>query len=499
MIGRNELHDQYEDALFSLIVDEVAEQKGAELQAEADRLNEDPSTALEEELDAKYQKTIRKLLREKRRKVRRKTFLKVLKPTIIVVVIAAILFWAAYNNSSQFRANVLNFRLTLINIAADWSLIPEPSKKTESSFGPDVYRYGMPEIPTGYELKTEFSEEEADDRFYWYENQAGEVIQIEFLLGSPGTDMEIDTENAQAVTSETFNGYDGVLVEKGGAYHAAWVDTDRQVFITLVCSAVNKETVIEMTKAMKYNGFSSPLVFSYVVPQIPDGYKIDFIISNADHRFYSYVNETGSLLQINILQGDSGTNMSIDTENAQAVSEVTVNGYSGLCVEKDGYIQVAWVDTDRQIFLFVHGNGINKKTAMEMAKEMKYTLDAQTNTIVYNYSTPPVPDGYEIDFVLEDFIVRFFSYMDGNGNFVQFQFLKGSAGTNMSIDTEDARSVVDVTINGYDGMCVEKDGTFQIVWVDTDREVFMTVYTTALDKETAIEMASAMKYQALGY
>lgn len=45
--------EKYEDALFELLLDRVAEQEGLALMAEAQRLNDDPSVQIPEGLDRK--------------------------------------------------------------------------------------------------------------------------------------------------------------------------------------------------------------------------------------------------------------------------------------------------------------------------------------------------------------------------------------------------------------------------------------------------------------
>ncbi len=491
-MNREELRAQYEDALFALLMDEIAEQEGQELLAEAERLNEDPDAAIPEELDAKCRAAMDCTLRKRRSKAAGRKTVRVLKYVLIAAALAVALFSVAYAAIEPFRVGVLNLLLTVEEHATSLTLVPESEKAPDAPSGSVLYYYGIPEIPIDYNMDAQTEIKEA--RFYSFQNATGELIQLTYLAGNTGTNMNIDTENAQSVTDVNVNGYKGICVEKDGTVQIAWADTDRQVFMTFYATALDTKTAMEMAQSMKYNGSLAPIVYSYNVPQAPSHYKLNFTISEPNHRFYHYTDENGYLLQFNIQQGDTGTRMSVDTENAQVVSNVIINGYEGLYVEKDEYIQVAWADTDHQVFLFVHGDNLTKDTAMELAQSMRYSATAPTNSIIYSYATPAIPNGYNVNFISEVNYDRFFSYVNQAGDIIQVDYVKGNSGTNMSIDTEGAQSVVDVKVNGYEGVCAEKDGTVQVAWVDTDRQVFMTVFATALDTDTVLEMAAAMKY-----
>lgn len=252
MTHREKLQEQYEEAVFALLIDEATEQEGQELLAEAERLNNDPDAAIPEELDRKCRKIIRDSFRKGRQKATGRVTVKVIQRVAVAVLAAVLLLCAAYAAVPEFRVGVLNLMLKASEKYTGFSLVPGSNETTESVFDSVIYCYGVPKIPEGYELNLEITAEEATDRFYWYENEDGALIQIDFLQGSTDTYMTIDTENAQAITDVIINGYEGLCVEKDGRVQVAWVDTDRQVFIFIYCTALDKDTVLEMTQAMIY-------------------------------------------------------------------------------------------------------------------------------------------------------------------------------------------------------------------------------------------------------
>lgn len=378
MTHREKLQEQYEEAVLALLIDEVAEQEGRELLAEAERLNRDPDAAIPEELDQKCRKIIRDSLRKRRRKTVGRVTGKVLQK--VAVVAAALLFGAAYAAIPEFRVGVLNLMLTVTDVSTNLTLVPSSGKTNESVSDSAIYYYGIPQIPDGYEL--DYAAEEKTDRFYSYKNEDGDLIQVDFYQGRVGTNMGVDTENAQAVTDVVINGYAGICVEKDGTVQVVWLDADRQVLLGLYCTVLDKDTVMEMAQAMKYTPTGSAdtakpaldsVVYYYEVPEIPEGYELDDMDEQDGDRYYSFQDKENDLIMIEIFQGSTGTNWGVDTEDAQAVTNVVVNGYKGLCVEKDGTVHVTWVDTDRQIFVSLYCTALDKDTALDMAQAIKYT------------------------------------------------------------------------------------------------------------------------------
>lgn len=62
---QNELWERYEDAMFTLLMDEVAHQEGQEQLEWKKQLNDDPSAALPEEVRKKEKKPSGKRLQQK--------------------------------------------------------------------------------------------------------------------------------------------------------------------------------------------------------------------------------------------------------------------------------------------------------------------------------------------------------------------------------------------------------------------------------------------------
>jgi len=60
-----------------------------------------------------------------------------------------------------------------------------------------------------------------------------------------------------------------------------------------------------------------------------------------------------------------------DTENAQ-FEEIQIQGYDGLLIEKNGWINITWADTDQNNFFTVYCYKISKTIALNYAEAIKF-------------------------------------------------------------------------------------------------------------------------------
>ena len=114
------------------------------------------------------------------------------------------------------------------------------------------------------------------------------------------------------------------------------------------------------------------VLYRYTLPEIPDGYDREVVNNETENsRMYWYETEAGDEFWILLEQGSETTKCGIDTENA-AVTHVVVNGYDGICTEKNGTVQVAWADTERLVFISVYSSEFDEETVLKLAEAVKY-------------------------------------------------------------------------------------------------------------------------------
>ena len=246
MANRNQLQERYEEAMFALLLDDVAEEEGQELLKLAEELNHDPDAAVPEELDQSCKKLISNAVRKEKLRRTGRVTIRVLRKVAIVAIAAVMLFAVAYATIPEFRVGFLNLMLTITDDGTHLTLQPDENGSLQDSNNV-VWHYTMPEIPAEYELI--ICEETEDGRDYWYETEDGKHIVIDMTPNS-NTVYGIDTEDA-VVTDVNINGYAGICSEKEGVI-IAWADTDHAVFFSICSNTLDKETALDMAEAIKY-------------------------------------------------------------------------------------------------------------------------------------------------------------------------------------------------------------------------------------------------------
>lgn len=253
MTRREKLEEQYEDALFALLMDDIADEEGKALLEENERLKHDPSAAIPEELDKKCRKIIRNTFRKEQGRTFGRISFRIFQRVAVVAVLAALLFTVAYAVVPEFQVAVKNMVLVLTetNISTNMGLRPyndNPNGRPSSY----VTAYSLPQIQEGYVLVEEYNVENSDYRGYWYDAPDGNHYTIDIEAGNETSVVAIDTEDAQSVEDIVINGYSGICVHKNGTIQIAWADTDRSIFISVYASALPEDQVIEMAQAIKY-------------------------------------------------------------------------------------------------------------------------------------------------------------------------------------------------------------------------------------------------------
>lgn len=248
MPNRNQIRERYEEAMFALLMDSVAEEEGRELLKQAEMLNRDPNAAVPQELDHRCRKIIAKAGKKEKRERARRWTVKMLRRVVMVAILAGMLFAVAYAAIPEVRVGVRNLILTVNEDSTDLSIQPgalDDKKELDSV----LYRYTLPEIPKEYNREIA-CDEESWFRMYWYETEKGDIFRISLMQGEESTNYGIDTEDA-VVDNIVVNGFDGICAEKNGAVQVAWADTEKMVFISVYSTELDKKTVLELAEAVK--------------------------------------------------------------------------------------------------------------------------------------------------------------------------------------------------------------------------------------------------------
>lgn len=251
MTRHEQLVENYENALFELLMDGVAEREGEQIEKENEQLKNDPDLAIPPELDKRCMASIKKVCRRRRSEQFGRKAYGVLSKVAVVVLVVLVLFTSAYAAFPSVRAGIMNLIIEVSDVAT--TLRMEDTMPADLMSGGEKslghYTYGG--IPNEFTLMSS-NETRKTSRDY-YENGVGEYISISIAQGET-SQLKVNTENAVSVSEITVAGYTGLLIVREDVTILALADTDAGMFITLYSDCLGETGLLEIAKTLTYSG-----------------------------------------------------------------------------------------------------------------------------------------------------------------------------------------------------------------------------------------------------
>lgn len=185
MTRREELQEAYEDAMFALLMDYVAESEGKKALEENRALQEDPDAEVPQEVRRACLKEIRRAFRKKSARSVGRITMKVINKVAIVALVGTLLFSTAFAVSPEFRAGTLNMLIDTFNDGVSFHI-----SSTSASEWTDLDDLHPAFVPEGFEMIEE--DTFAGDFWVYYENNQGDRLEIDVSRNG-----SFDTEGAK--------------------------------------------------------------------------------------------------------------------------------------------------------------------------------------------------------------------------------------------------------------------------------------------------------------
>ena len=206
MTQKEQLWENYEDAVFAILMDAVAEQEGEKGLQLMEELEHDPSAQVPEEVQKRAEKTIRKAFAAQSRRSARHVGFRMFQRiavAVMLVILTAVCVFAAF---PEMRVNVLNMIEQTFSDHTDFNVTSGDSDEYSSA----TFTIKPAWLPENFSL-TDEGENNASV-FSMYENGAGGVL---FISENKATDlsMAVDTENAEKQDIK-IQDYQAKLIEK---------------------------------------------------------------------------------------------------------------------------------------------------------------------------------------------------------------------------------------------------------------------------------------------
>mgnify|MGYP002674558806 CR=1 FL=1 len=246
-MNKNEqLHEQYEDALFALLMNEVAEANGNELMQKNEELLADPDAAVPERLSKRCMQVIEKSYRKAQIQNTVKSAVRVLNRVALWILIPVFLFVGVFAASETVRVKTMNLLIREFNIGTEFRLIDEDKNSDEFSSENTMDTVLENAVPSDFSLV--FSNSNTSFMRYLFRNNNGAEIRIVLhSLDDANESVIIDTENAK-VWYESIGLNDVMLVQKDNTCQAVWSDNATQMMYTISGLDTSMETILNISK-----------------------------------------------------------------------------------------------------------------------------------------------------------------------------------------------------------------------------------------------------------
>ena len=219
-----QLHEQYEDALFALLMNEVAEANGNELMQKNEELLADPDAAVPERLSKRCMQVIEKNYRKAQIQNTVKSAVRVLNRVALWILIPVFLFVGVFAASETVRVKTMNLLIREFNIGTEFRTSKDeyPSTALEQSTE-EEFESVMPE---GFSLVFS-SANDISKNYIFSNNDDSEICVVLYSLLDKNGAISVDTENAE-VWHESIGQHDVMFVQKEDICQATWADEATQ-------------------------------------------------------------------------------------------------------------------------------------------------------------------------------------------------------------------------------------------------------------------------------
>lgn len=249
MNRRDQLYENYQDALFALLMDKVAEAEGARLIEENERLKNDPEAAVPEEIDKKCRETIRRAFGARRRRVTAHTVGWLVNKIALVVLAAVLLFVTAYATIPDVQFGTLSLLLENSDVASRLSLEGNEAVPEEPA-GALLMGYQLPALDETF-VETDRGE---DPSGAWvkFEKAHGALVQIQIVRYAGKA--YYDTEGIESSEDIEVNGCTGTLIKEGNRIGVIWVDDVNGYWLKVTGTGLREDFLKSLAEQIRFVG-----------------------------------------------------------------------------------------------------------------------------------------------------------------------------------------------------------------------------------------------------
>lgn len=241
------LNEDYEDSLFRLVMNDIAEKEGKLLFEESKQLKMDSEDMPTQENIDRFTKLLDLHIKKAKKTNDNHTFTKILNRAAVIILVIIVFFSTAMVSVEAFRVQVLDF---LINIETKYTSFQlnnsDDTQDNEKLIVNWTHSYAPTYIPDGYEVSSA-SDSDSIKRIK-FDSQDNNLTIIYTDYNSTDS-IAIDTEGASLVKTIDINGQEGTLAVKDSTTTVAWKINDH---IFTIQGQINTDEATKMAEGVKY-------------------------------------------------------------------------------------------------------------------------------------------------------------------------------------------------------------------------------------------------------
>ena len=241
MTHREELYEKYQDALFALLMDEVANAEGKKALEENERLKKDPTAGVPPEVSERCLKRIDREFRKQNTKKMRKITFKVAQYVAIIMLTGLLFFTGAFALSDAFRSATLNLIIKNWGDSIDFYFTHEDEN--------EEMQVQIGWLPDGVSL-LETTADTTEVVYICGDKKDKNLIIAYYLVA--GSTFSFDTENADYVSNVLINDYQAILIKKDNSIQIVQNLPEKNALLQIIGENISENDMIKCTESIIY-------------------------------------------------------------------------------------------------------------------------------------------------------------------------------------------------------------------------------------------------------
>lgn len=412
MTNRETRKEQYEDALFALLMDEMAQEDGEELLRLNEQLKQDPGAAVPEAVQRRCEKVIGTAFSRRQFRATGRRTVRWLGRLLLAAILGVLLFTAAFALSEDVRVATLNAVLEVMDdrTRITFEEAPSGAGQSDASNQADTasgleyhYNIALEWIPEGFELDSGNYKENGTSDYVIYHSPQDGMINVSVTPYSTGLVVNLDTEDCTKRDVEV-HGHPASLYianesKVENAYHQFgmtniwsdmiiyWIDQEAGVMVDISATNLTEEEMIRLAEGVHCRG-SSDLEYHYniALEWIPEGFELDSgdYEENGMGDYVIYLSPQDGMIEVGITPYSTGFGGSLNTEDCTR-REITVNNHPAALyvtnesmMEKRYYqngmthiwsdMMIYWIDQDVGVIVDIFATNLTEEEMIRLAE-----------------------------------------------------------------------------------------------------------------------------------